>query len=48
MISEVSYDAAMHLDRPLNYLLDDITHCVLSEVTGRVVLGTRRGQLMVL
>lgn len=29
-------------------LPDDLTHCALSEVTGRVVLGTRRGELIVL
>ncbi|KAI0796202.1 hypothetical protein C8Q75DRAFT_366786 [Abortiporus biennis] len=29
-------------------LRDDITHCALSEVTGRIVIGTRNGDVLVL
>ena len=28
--------------------LDDLTHCALSEVTGKVVLGTRHGDVLVI
>lgn len=29
-------------------LRDDLTHCAFSEVTGKIVLGTRRGQVLLL
>lgn len=30
------------------HVADDLTHCAFSEVTGKIVLGTRRGQLLLL
>lgn len=51
-IYEVSFDPFHSMimipdERPIAFA-EDLTHCAMSEVTGRIVLGNRAGQVMVL
>lgn len=51
-IYEVSFDPFHSMimipdERPISFA-EDLTHCAISEVTGRIVLGNRAGQVMVL